>query len=129
MIALILMFALAQSADAGKQVALEGEAAVSVLDAAGRATRSAHLQVRDSVLVTADSITATPARAELFVRSPHSPAAASLDLAPGYPEAVTASRPWGYWRFEALTDGAVRNEVHGGPPLRALGRYTVERDR
>jgi hypothetical protein len=44
-----------------------------------------------------------------------------LDLDPGYPGAVRAARPWGYWRFESLRAGAVPNEVAGGPPLRATG--------
>jgi hypothetical protein len=44
-----------------------------------------------------------------------------LELAAGYPEAVRRSRPWGYWRFEAVDRGAVANEVAGRPALQVVG--------
>jgi hypothetical protein len=48
-------------------------------------------------------------------------AAAPLALDDEYPAAIRRSRPWGYWRFESLSDGAVPNEVPGRPPLRVIG--------
>lgn len=45
----------------------------------------------------------------------------ALELDPAYPAAVLAARPRCYWRFEAMEDGVVRNEVAGGGPLRATG--------
>jgi hypothetical protein len=46
--------------------------------------------------------------------------APALALDPGYPAAVLASKPWGYWRFESQADGRTPNEVAGRPPLRAV---------
>ena len=45
----------------------------------------------------------------------------ALVLDPTYPDAVQQSKPWGYWRFETMTDRLIRNEVADGPPLRAVG--------
>jgi hypothetical protein len=47
--------------------------------------------------------------------------APSLALAPAYADEVRKSDPWGYWRFEALHDGLVPNEVADRPPLRVSG--------
>jgi hypothetical protein len=44
-----------------------------------------------------------------------------LVLDSAYRAQVLASHPWGYWRFESLTKGAVPNEVDGRPVLRASG--------
>jgi len=44
-----------------------------------------------------------------------------LKLVPSYRAAVLEARPWGYWRFEAINDGAVSNEIAGRPPLRLTG--------
>ncbi len=49
------------------------------------------------------------------------PVASPLNLDPEYPAAIMRSRPWGYWRFEALADGLIRNEIQGRPSLRASG--------
>lgn len=48
-----------------------------------------------------------------------------LRLAPSYPDAVLASRPWGYWRFETMADGVIPNEIAGRPPLRATGEVQL----
>jgi hypothetical protein len=44
-----------------------------------------------------------------------------LALDADYRDTILAARPWGYWRFESLRDGAVPNEVDGRPPLLARG--------
>ncbi|AGA31610.1 LamG-like jellyroll fold domain-containing protein [Singulisphaera acidiphila] len=38
-----------------------------------------------------------------------------------YRDAVIQARPWGYWRFDSLTDGLIPNEIPGHPSLRAEG--------
>lgn len=47
--------------------------------------------------------------------------APALTLEAGYPAAILRSRPWGYWRFESLADGAIPNEIPERPPLHATG--------
>src|SRR6185437_16233321 len=42
-----------------------------------------------------------------------------LVLASEYRDAVLRSRPWGYWRFQSLSDRTVPNEISGRPPLAA----------
>src|SRR5262249_5286368 len=46
---------------------------------------------------------------------------------PNYAAEVLAAQPWGYWRFEALQDGRVPNEVAGRPALQPLGGVQLER--
>jgi hypothetical protein len=55
-----------------------------------------------------------------FIAASH-PVSPPLDLDPAYAEAVRASKPWGYWRFDAMEGGSVPNEVPGRPALRATG--------
>jgi hypothetical protein len=45
----------------------------------------------------------------------------SLVLDPAYRDAVLASRPWSYWRFESLEGGAIPNEIPDRPALLATG--------
>jgi hypothetical protein len=107
----------------------EGAAAVSVLGKDGRSVRGALLEgKRRSVEVDPDAghIHEVPAHPTAFVplgRFEPAP----LELDPSYPDAIRAARPWGYWRFEALADGRIPNEVEGRPALRALGGVTLER--
>lgn len=61
-----------------------------------------------------------------FVPAPDLPAS-SLELDPSYAGEVLRSRPRGYWRFEALSNGAIPNEVAGAPPLRAHGPLAIAR--
>jgi hypothetical protein len=101
----------------------EGEAEAAVLGgAAGTSERSQLVEQSKAFDIDPRSgdITEAVASTEGFVTSPDL-AAPALDLDPSYPVAVLESRPWGYWRFEAMADGAVPNEVAGGPPLRATG--------
>lgn len=44
-----------------------------------------------------------------------------LNLEARYRETILEARPWGYWRFDTLSDGLVPNEVPGRPALRAKG--------
>ena len=106
----------------------EGAAALSVLDKDGRSVRGELLERRRSVEVDpgAGRIDEIPQRPEEFV-----PLAkfvpAPLELAPDYAAEILAARPWGYWRFEALKDGRVPNEVAGRPALKAFGGVQLER--
>ena len=66
-------------------------------------------------------------KAEAIEARPHDfaplfpPAAIPLELSSRYSGAVLASGPWGYWRFEDDTDTVFRNEIAGGPVIRATG--------
>jgi hypothetical protein len=105
----------------------EGEAAVSVLDKEGRSVRGALLEGRRSVEVDpgAGRIQDVPAQPEAFVKLGEF-VPVPLELEAGYAAEILAAKPWGYWRFEALEDGAVPNEVAGRPALKALGGVDVE---
>lgn len=121
-------FGLNQERDGLAQLLVfEGQAAVSVLGAGGQTLRGALIETLRSVEIepssatirdiipNPDSFAATPARW---------PSALALD--PGYAAAVLGSRPWGYWRFEALDQGLVANEIASRPPLLALGNVQLE---
>jgi hypothetical protein len=100
----------------------EGEASAAVLDASGSAQRSRHLTERSALEIDPlrfDFNAAEP-RSESFVATP-ALAIASLPLAASYRATVLESRPWGYWRFEAIDGGVVINEIAGRPALRATG--------
>jgi hypothetical protein len=107
----------------------EGSAAVSVLGKDGRSVRGALLEGgRRSVEVdpSAGRIQEVAPRPQAFVPLGQF-VQAPLDLDAGYPAEIRAAKPWGYWRFEALTDGRVLNEVAGRPALRPLGGVALER--
>ncbi len=100
----------------------EGQAEVSLLGTDGSTRECARLERNESVSVDAAAgrLRSADARPEAFPRA-LDPRAAPLRLDAGYPDAVRAARPWGYWRFETAADDAVPNEVAGGPALRGVG--------
>jgi hypothetical protein len=106
----------------------EGEAAVSVLGKDGRPVRGALLERQRAVEVEpgAGRIQEVAAQPETFVRLAEF-VPIPLELAPGYAAEVLAARPWGYWRFQSLSDDRVPNEVPGRPGLQALGGVGLER--
>ena len=100
----------------------EGQAEVSVLNEEGHTLRSELVAGRKAVRVDpgAGRIHKAVAAPDDFVAAPELiPPALVLD--PSYPDAVRQSHPWGYWRFEAMADGVIRNEVPDRPSLRATG--------
>jgi hypothetical protein len=115
-------------ADDGKArvMVFEGEAEAAVLGAAGASESSRLVEQSKAVEIDPRSGKIREARADTqsFVASPELEAPA-LKLDPAYPDAVLRSRPWGYWRFESLTDRATPNAVPGGPALRATGAVRV----
>ncbi len=104
----------------------EGEVEASMLDASGSAQRNRLVREQRALEIDPEKrqIQVTDARAECFTRLPEL-IIPPLSLAPSYRDAVLASRPWGYWRFEAMAEDAVANEIDGGPPLRANGRLRL----
>jgi hypothetical protein len=52
-----------------------------------------------------------------------------LPVSQGYVDAVMKSKPVGYWRFESIEDGSVRNEVEAAQPLRAIGEVSLSGDK
>jgi hypothetical protein len=105
----------------------EGGAAVSVLGKDGRSVGGALLEGRRAVEVDPDAgrIQEIRPQPEAFVPLREF-VPAPLELDPGYPAAVLAAKPWGYWRFEKLADGRIANEVAGRPALKARGGVALE---
>jgi hypothetical protein len=109
-----------------RMMVFQGTAEAAVLGAEGSAERS---RLVDSIQAfdidpSRNDIRAAEASAGRFVAPPLL-VAPGLALEPAYPEAVLRSRPWGYWRFESMSEGTTPNEVAGKPALRALGPVTV----
>lgn len=100
----------------------EGKAEVSVLNADGHTLRSELLEGRHAVRVDpgAGRIRPVAAVPDAFVGAPEL-IPPTLVLDPAYPDAVRQARPWGYWRFAAMQNRVVRNEISGRPSLRATG--------
>jgi hypothetical protein len=105
----------------------EGEAEAAVLDEEGTPERSQLVSPREAFDIDPRSGAITEAvaiGAESFVTSPVL-VPPSLALDPSYPASVLGLGPWGYWRFEAMADGAVPNAISGGPSLCAFGSVGV----
>ena len=100
----------------------EGKAEVSVLNAEGHTLRSQLLQEKMAAEVepSAGRIRDIAGRPEHFVASPEM-IAPELLLDPSYAEAVRALRPWGYWRFQSMSNQAIPNDVTDRPSLQAVG--------
>ena len=100
----------------------KGEAEAAVLNAAGAPVRSQQVAARRAFAIDPRSgqIDAAEAHPVDFVTPPIL-APSPLGLGASYREAVLAAGPWAYWRFEAIDDGAVADEVAGRPSLRATG--------
>jgi hypothetical protein len=116
-------FGLNVAADGTAQfMVFEGKAEVSVLNAEGHTLRSYLLQQQMAAEVDprAGRIRDVAAVPDHFAAAPEV-IPPSLVLDPAYPGEVRSSKPWGYWRFEAMPDRLIPNEVHGRPPLRAIG--------
>jgi hypothetical protein len=93
-----------------------------LLNSQGFPKRTQHVEQNRSFTLDPgeDRITAIPLRPDDFASAPEL-AVPDLRLSPGYRDAVLRSGPRGYWRFEALADGAVPNEVPDGSPLLVHG--------
>jgi hypothetical protein len=104
----------------------KGEAEAAVLSDAGTPVRSQQVYARRAFAIDPWSGQIEEAAAESvdFVAPPVlAPTPLALDAS--YREAVLAAGPWAYWRFEAMQDGTVVNEVAGRRPLRATGPVKV----
>jgi hypothetical protein len=121
-------FGLNVEADGRSRVMVfEGAAEAVLLNGSGSAERTQLVERSKAFELDPRThrITEAGARADGFVPAP-SLSDPSLVLDPAYAGAVLKSGPSGYWRFEALSGGAVPNEVSGGPPLVAHGPLGIE---
>jgi hypothetical protein len=100
----------------------EGAAEAAVFNAAGSPLRIQQIQEDQAFEIDPrrGQIEAAAPRGEEFV-SPPDLVIPPLPLDRSYRDVVLAAQPWGYWRFEAMKDGAVASEVAGRPLLRATG--------
>jgi hypothetical protein len=99
----------------------EGSVEAAVLSASGTLRSSQVKRQSDAFEIDPRTgLIEAPTQAVDFV-APLKPAVSPLSLDASYPGAVLRSRPWGFWRFESMADGAVPNEVPGRPPLRVTG--------
>jgi hypothetical protein len=107
----------------------EGLAEAALLDGAGSPKRTQMVERSQAFELDplGGRIAAAALRPDAFVPAIEADTG-RLDLDPSYPGAVLAARPRGYWRFEAVVDGAFPNEVPGGPPLRIHGPVSVAAD-
>jgi hypothetical protein len=100
----------------------KGEAEAAVLNEAGAPVRSQQVSERRAFAIDpwSGQIEKSAAKSVDFVAPPVL-APTPLALHASYREAVLAAGPWAYWRFEAMDDGVVADEVAGHSPLRASG--------
>ncbi len=104
----------------------EGTAETALLGTGGvpKLTQTVHRSEAFELNPASGRIDVSAAEPDRFVAAP-SISAGTLSLDARYGETVLAARPRGYWRFESLDEGVVRNEVAGGSPLRANGPVRV----
>lgn len=107
----------------------EGKVEVSALAANGASLRSELVRDRQAVTVDARDrrIRESAAVPGAFVAA-RPVQAPPLSLRPSYAQAVLASSPAGYWRFEEAPGDEVPNEIAGGPSLRRTGSVPLEGD-
>lgn len=116
-------FALNVETDGRSRVMVfEGAAEVALLNAEGSPKQTQLVERSEAFDLDprAGRIVQADARPEAFV-SASVPAVPLLVLDPAYPAEVMRARPMAYWRFESGPGSLTRNEVAGGPPLRAHG--------
>ncbi|HEY1186393.1 MAG TPA: LamG-like jellyroll fold domain-containing protein [Gemmata sp.] len=117
-------FALTVTDDDLSEVAVfEGQADVAVLDRAGRSVNRETLVGGQTVRLDGRiGQISSAVRAIGAFAGPIPRLGPPLGLDPGYPAAVLADRPAGYWRFETASDGRTPNEVPSGPPMALIGQ-------
>jgi hypothetical protein len=100
----------------------EGKAEVSVLNADGYTLRNELLHADRAVELnpTTGVIRNASLEQSQFVAAPDLQVP-NLDLDPSYPDVIREAEPWGYWRFESLTNHLFANDIPNGMPLRATG--------
>jgi hypothetical protein len=106
---------------------IAGEVEGAILSAAGIPQRSQRMEQNKAFEINPRSgQIATVAAPERMV-APADLVATPLVLDPAYPDAVLASEPSSYWRFEELTGSSTPNAIAGRPALRATGPIHLTR--
>jgi hypothetical protein len=115
-------FALNVESDGKTRVTvIAGEVEGAVLNAAGIPQRSQRMESNKAFEINPRSGRIASVAEPKGAVGPPDLVAPPLTLGAAYPDAVLASRPSHYWRFESLAGGVVPNEVPGRPGLRANG--------
>lgn len=104
----------------------EGKADVSLLDSVGEVKQTQRVTASKSVQISPSSnaiqmIEEKDADYPGIKQKPRP----TLALEPSYAADLLALAPAGYWRFEEITGGELRNEVTGGPVMRPFGSASV----
>jgi Concanavalin A-like lectin/glucanases superfamily len=104
----------------------KGEAEAALLNSAGAPMRSQQVLAQHAFAIDPrrGQIEEAAARPMDFV-APSVLASSPLVLDDSYDRAIVAAGPWAYWRFEAIKDGSVVDEVAGRPSLRAAGPVKI----
>lgn len=110
-----------ESAGRSRGKVFEGEVEAAVVDPEGNWSRSQLIGESESFEIDplAGRILAVGEQDRFATPLDREPPPLLLDV--NYATTVMKSRPWGYWRFEAMAGGAVPNEVPGRPPLMSIG--------
>jgi hypothetical protein len=99
----------------------DGRVESAITDADGMPRRTQIFRESETFLIDPRAGQIEPFAGAADFLGPAHPTAPPLELGAGYPAAVRRSRPWGYWRFEAIDGGAVANEIAGRPALGVVG--------
>lgn len=104
----------------------EGKADVVLLDSMGQSKLTRRLTASNSVRITPSQQALQPIEENdsdypVIKQAPRQ----TLSVSGSYAAGVVKMAPVGYWRFEAITDGDVVNEVPGGIAMHAQGGATI----
>jgi hypothetical protein len=115
-------FAMNVEADGKARVTvIAGEVEGAILNAAGIPQRSQRMEPNKSFEINPHSGQIAAVAASKRVVAPADLVTTPLPLDPAYPDAVTASQPTDYWRFESIEGGMIPSAIPGRPALRITG--------
>jgi hypothetical protein len=100
---------------------IAGEVEGAVLSAAGIPQHSQRMESNRSFEINPRSGQIAAVAASKRIVAPADLVAPPLVLDPAYADAILASRPTGYWRFETLEGRMVPNAISGRHALRVIG--------
>ena len=123
-------FAVNVTEDSSSQLLVrDGEVVASVLGNEGTVLHGNSDSALSGETLVVDASQRTVQRAELSesqFAAMIDPGLIPLNLGPAYVNAVKASSPLGYWRFEKIEDGVIRNEMSSSHQALVFGDLSLE---